>query len=410
MSRYSRILHRAARHAAAGGLVLCCLLASACASKQPLPQTPQRPSTGNTGSQQAQRDPLPTGLQLWAPVIFRLEQRGFTRPQLVAWFSSPEMRFDPSPMRTKLAELLRIHYNKGRTRKIQGSLKTLGFDPGPVDGLSGENTRTAIMAYQQAKGIAQDGEPDDELLDSLLADLSRPRELWPTPPSDFTPPEKAPVTTAVYTNVLTRKQLAASTAFYRQHYGLLQEMQRRYGVPPELAVGIFTVETRLGEFLGGRKAFATLASMALSKDFEVIRPYLENVPLDAEEEAFLRDKAEQRGDWAFEELAALLQYAVRHGHDPLRIPGSVYGAIGLGQFMPSNAVNYGVDGDMDGRVDLFLLEDAVMSFGNFMQAMGWQGDMSDPAKQREALLRYNRSQRYVNTVLAVSAHVRAAGL
>lgn len=395
-------------------LPLVCMLLAACAAKEPSAPVVPRPEKPSPETRQPEppdvRQPLPASLQRWAPVIYRLEDRGFSRSKLLLWFSSPELTFDPSPMRRKLTELMRIHYKREQTRRIQGSLKTLGFDPGPVDGLSGSNTRTAIAAYQQAKGLPQTGEPDEELLDRLLADLSRPRELWPRPPSDFTPPADRPVTQAVYKGVLTQKQLAKSTAFYRRHYSLLREMERRYGVPPELAVGIFTVETRLGEFLGGRKAFATLASMALSRDFEVIRPYLAELPMDSEAEAFLRSKAEQRGDWAFEELAALLQYSVQHGHAPLAIQGSVYGAIGLGQFMPSNAVAYGVDGDLDGRVDLFLLEDAVMSFGNYMRAAGWQGDMRDPEKQRKALLRYNRSNRYVNTVLAVSEHVRRAGL
>lgn len=391
------------------GLLGGMLLVSACASRQSESAMPPRPETEAPEVSKPLPE-LPDELAFWAPLIYRLKRRGFTRPQLVAWFSNPELRFDPSPMRTKLEELLRIHYNRERTRAIQTALKSLGFDPGKVDGLAGSNTREAIMAYQQVKGLQQDGEPGDELVAMLRADLNRPPEQWPKPPADFQPPAARPVTTAVYKSVLTHKQLAASTAFYREHYALLREMQQRYGVPPELAVGIFTVETRLGEFLGGRKAFVALASMARSKDFEVIRPYLEQQPQDASEEAFLRSKADQRGDWAFEELAALLQYAVTHGHDPLRIPGSVYGAIGLGQFMPSNAVSYGVDGDLDGKVDLFMLEDAVMSFGNFMQAMGWQGEMRDPAKQRKALLRYNRSQRYVNTVLAVTEHVKAAGL
>lgn len=390
-------------------LALLALSLFACAPKDVPGPTPPSPEPPVKPVQPVKPEPLPPGVGQWAPLIQRLEQRGFPRATLVAWFSSPQLVYDPDPMRRKLAELLRVHYNRERNRKIQGALEAMGFDPGPVDGLAGDKTRTAIEAYQQVKGVAQNGEPDDDLLDLLLADLSRPRELWPRPPAGFVPPPEAPVTQAVYKSVLTQKQLAASTAFYRQHYALLQEMERRYGVPPELAVGIFTVETRLGEFLGGRKAFATLASMALSKNFEVIRPYLQGMPTDSDEEAFLRQKADERGDWAFEELAALLRYAQEQGHDPLRIPGSVYGAIGLGQFMPSNAVNYGVDGDLDGRVDLFLLEDAVMSFGNFMRAMGWQGDMRDPAKQRTALLRYNRSNRYVNTVLAVAEHVRRQG-
>lgn len=381
------------------------LLLGACAPKQPLPPQPAPPTIA-----EPPREPLPDRLGQWKPLVERLLAEGFERERLIALFSRPDLQFDPAPMRTKLAELLRVHFNRERTRAIQESLATLGFDPGPTDGLSGERTRLAIQAFQQVKGLPKDGEPSDALRELLVAEVQRPRELWVRPPADFVPGPDAPVSKAVYDSLLTPKQLAASVSFYRTHLPLLRVMQQRYSVPPELAVAIFTVETRLGEYLGGRKAFAALAGMALSRDFGLIRPYLENPPASPEEEVFLRDKALERGDWAYAELVALLRYAQSKGRDPLDIPGSIYGAIGLGQFMPSNAVTYGVDGDGDGRVDLFTLEDAVMSFGNFMQAMGWEGDMRDEAAQRKVLMRYNRSVRYVNTVLAVEGHIKRNGM
>ncbi len=55
--------------------------------------------------------------------------------------------------------------------------------------------------------------------------------------------------------------------------------------------------------------------------------------------------------------------------------------------------------------DLFDLDDMLASFGQFMQAIGWQGDMHDKGKQKKVLLRYNRSSRYVNTVLAVADYL-----
>lgn len=380
------------------GCMLVALLLAGCAGKEPV-VVPPRPAPP------VAQEPLPDSVGMWQPLVRKLIAQGFDKNEMVALFSRPALQYDPSPMRTKLKELLRLHFNRARTRKIQQALDTMGFDPGPVDGLSGKRTRLAIEAYEQAKGKPLTGEADDSLLASLESDLARPKSQWPVPPADFTPIASSPESAGVYKGVLTPKQLAASLQFYRQHYGTLLSMQQRYGVPPELAVAIFTVETRLGEFLGGRKAFATLASMALSADFDVVRPYLSDMPMGADEVAFMRETAAKRGDWAYGELTALIRYAENGGEDPLSIPGSVYGAIGLGQFMPSNAVAYGVDGDSDGDVDLFTLEDAVMSFGNFLQAMGWKGDMRDPEQRRKVLLRYNRSNRYVNTVLAVADYL-----
>ena len=45
------------------------------------------------------------------------------------------------------------------TRQIQALLVYLGYDPGEVDGLPGKNTRRAVLAFQAAEGLAQDGSP-----------------------------------------------------------------------------------------------------------------------------------------------------------------------------------------------------------------------------------------------------------
>jgi peptidoglycan hydrolase-like protein with peptidoglycan-binding domain len=42
-------------------------------------------------------------------------------------------------------------------RDLQQALKTLGYDPGPVDGVFGAQTEVAVKAFQQAKGIDVDG-------------------------------------------------------------------------------------------------------------------------------------------------------------------------------------------------------------------------------------------------------------
>lgn len=42
-------------------------------------------------------------------------------------------------------------------RDLQVALKTLGFDPGPVDGVFGQQTENAVKQFQQAKEIPVDG-------------------------------------------------------------------------------------------------------------------------------------------------------------------------------------------------------------------------------------------------------------
>ena len=45
------------------------------------------------------------------------------------------------------------------TRHIQALLVYLGYDPGEVDGLSGKNTRRAVLAFQAQEGLTADGRP-----------------------------------------------------------------------------------------------------------------------------------------------------------------------------------------------------------------------------------------------------------
>jgi peptidoglycan hydrolase-like protein with peptidoglycan-binding domain len=53
--------------------------------------------------------------------------------------------------------------------QVQGILKNLDLYSGPVDGISGPNTRKAIQAYQQKAGLNASGEIDSALLDQLGA-------------------------------------------------------------------------------------------------------------------------------------------------------------------------------------------------------------------------------------------------
>lgn len=57
---------------------------------------------------------------------------------------------------------------------------------------------------------------------------------------------------------------------------------------------------------------------------------------------------------------------LRDNVPPSHLPGSIYGAVGLCQFMPSNIAVYGADGNGDGRVDLFDTSDAIASLANYL--------------------------------------------
>ena len=51
--------------------------------------------------------------------------------------------------------------------EIQTRLKALGLNPGPLDGVSGSQTATAIKQYEASKSRPQTGKLDRELLKQL---------------------------------------------------------------------------------------------------------------------------------------------------------------------------------------------------------------------------------------------------
>ena len=61
------------------------------------------------------------------------------------------------------------------TRQIQALLVYLGYDPGEVDGLPGKNTRLAVLAFQEAEGLAQDGSPGPLTQAALLDAVAKGR-------------------------------------------------------------------------------------------------------------------------------------------------------------------------------------------------------------------------------------------
>jgi membrane-bound lytic murein transglycosylase B len=166
-------------------------------------------------------------------------------------------------------------------------------------------------------------------------------------------------------------------------------------------VAILLVETDLGRYLGPDRAFNILASMAAATDIDRVKPWLPPELLESTERGRVEKKLKDKSQWAYEELRALLIYSEQNKIDPLEIKGSIFGAIGLCQFMPSNALRFGIDYDHDGKVDLFSKPDALASMANYIRNYGWKDNLSRN-EQEAVILRYNYSRPYARTILDVA--------
>jgi|GEM_PF-617555 len=228
----------------------------------------------------------------------------------------------------------------------------------------------------------------------------------PAPAKSKDTGKKAPAPPPVYPGVVTSANVEKAAAFMRQHSAPLQAARQRFGIPPEVATGLLFVETRLGAYLGSAAALHNLSSLAATNSTAIMAGSLGSIDLSKADRRTWADKrTREKSDWAYEELKALLSWSQQHNLDPVAMPGSVYGAVGLCQFMPSNIPRFGADGDGNGKVNLFSVPDAVFSLSRYLSEHGWKEGISRK-KQQKVLMHYNKSTRYANTILALADELR----
>lgn len=101
-------------------------------------------------------------------------------------------------------------------------------------------------------------------------------------------------------------------------------------------------------------------------------------------------------------LAAVGQVESGHGRN---MGPSVSGAQGPMQFMPATFARYAVDGDRDGRRDIWSPADSIFTAAHYLCAnRGGTG----PDGLRQAVWHYNHAEWYVDMVLALAARYAGA--
>ena len=130
-----------------------------------------------------------------------------------------------------------------------------------------------------------------------------------------------------------------------QHRDLLDRIQARYGVPPQVLVALWGIESNFGERQGGYPVFAALATLAYEG---------------------------RRASFFRRELISALKIVQRGYAEPAQMQGSWAGAMGQNQFMPSTYLGYAVDFDGNGHPDIWgSLPDVFASMANYLARSGW---------------------------------------
>jgi len=209
-----------------------------------------------------------------------------------------------------------------------------------------------------------------------------------------------------YDQFLDSRRIQMAREYMLLHSGALAATEDQFGVPGEIVTAIMLVETQLGTLVGSQTVFNILSTMASLDDPTIRKSFWEELPAeDRLSRKAYEEKANRKSRWAYAELKALLRFVETEDMDPVAIRGSYAGAMGYCQFMPSNALRLGVDGNGDERVDLFDHTDAIASVGNYLKHHGWRPDLSRQ-QQYQVILKYNYSKPYANTILKIADQLR----
>jgi lytic murein transglycosylase len=169
-------------------------------------------------------------------------------------------------------------------------------------------------------------------------------------------------------------RLTRGSNMLKQYGSVLSRVEQTYGVPGEVVVAIWGLETDFGVNIGKFQTIRSLATLAYDcRRSDEFRAQL----LDA-----LR--IVDRGDIAASEMH-----------------GAWAGEIGQTQFMPSSYLKYAVDFDNNGRRDLLRsAPDVLASTANYLASYGWQrGKDWEPGSPNFAVIQqWNKSEVYAKTI------------
>jgi len=152
-----------------------------------------------------------------------------------------------------------------------------------------------------------------------------------------------------YLNRVTDRRVAQGRALYDKYHDLLTRLQHEYGVPAQYLLAFWGLETNYGRNFGRIPTANALATLACDQ---------------------------RRADFFAGEFVDALKIIAAGDIEQERMRGSWAGALGHMQFLPSVFVKYAVDGDGDGRRDLWgSIPDALASAANFLRGLGWQPEL-----------------------------------
>jgi membrane-bound lytic murein transglycosylase B len=172
--------------------------------------------------------------------------------------------------------------------------------------------------------------PDERILQKFTAQPEHERPIW-----DY------------LDGLLSEKRMRVGRQKLTELSGVLDAVEAFYGVPREVIVAVWGIETSYGTNLGDKNIVRSLATLAWDGG--------------------------RRARFGEQQLLAALKIIQRGDVPPAAMTGSWAGAMGHTQFIPTTFLQYAVDFDKDGRRDIWTdYFDALGSTANYLVKSGWK--------------------------------------
>ena len=179
-------------------------------------------------------------------------------------------------------------------------------------------------------------------------------------------------------------RLTRGSNMLKQYGSVLSRIEQAYGVPGEVLVAIWGLETDFGANTGKYQTIRSLATLAYDC---------------------------RRADEFRSELMDALRIVERGDLSLAEMRGAWAGELGQTQFMPSSWIKYAVDFDGNGRRDLLHnVPDVLASTANFLASHGWQRgkDYGPGGPNFAALQQWNKSEVYTRTIATFATQLTRA--
>ena len=257
------------------------------------------------------------------------------------------------------------------------------------------NAVSKHYSKEELRKIVEGSLVTDELTEKNLAFIYSPLSIK----------KQAEDHTSYIDKLVNDETVKNGVAFFEKYKALFCKIYAETKVEASDIIGIINWESRLGTITGEQKIIKIFAAQYFfgeKRNEELIQSgeYKKEGAMSVEAG---KKRVERLKKNAFSNFKALLIQAKEKNFDPNEVKGSWAGAIGFPQFMPAS-MKFAVDGNGDGNIDLFVMEDAIVSVANYLKLHGYleKGSVA-------AFKAYNNDKIYAEGVKKYSDLIKNAG-